>query len=203
MTTPCPTSDPALGRILLALARQAIADKLGQTAPPIPPSEPSIDARLAERGASFVTLTLHGQLRGCIGSLKPHRALRDDVIDNAIAAGWRDPRFAPLSLQEYPALEIEVSVLSPFEFLDCKDEADCLSKLRPGVDGVILFDGCGRQATFLPQVWSQLPKPADFIAALKRKAGIDPRSWGPAMMVATYTVDKFHESGEPEQPAAS
>ena len=203
MSSPCATDDPALGQMLLALARQTIANQLGQPAPHLPAASPTVAARLAERGASFVTLTLRGQLRGCIGSLKPQRALRDDVIDNAIAAGWRDPRFAPLSAQEYPALEIEVSVLSPFEFLDCKDEADCLSRLRPGVDGVILFDGCGRQATFLPQVWSQLPEPADFIAALKRKAGIDSRTWGPAMMVATYTVDKFHEPDEPAQPAAS
>lgn len=176
-----------LGPVLLAHARQAIARELGLEAPPAP-----ADPRLGERGASFVTLTQGGELRGCIGSLNAHRPLGKDVEDNARGAAFRDPRFAPVTPQEWPGLRVEVSLLSTPEFLEFRDEAEVLARLRPGIDGVIFFNGC-QKATFLPQVWEQLPKPGNFLAALKRKAGLPVDFWGPNVMVATYQVQKWKE----------
>ena len=179
------------GARLLALARASIAHSLGLG----PAPRWDDDAALRERGATFVTLTLDGELRGCIGSLKPHRALGEDVVANARAAALEDPRFPPLSAEEFGRVHIGVSLLSPFEFIDFADEADLLAKLRPGVDGLILFSGCGG-ATFLPQVWEQLPEPAQFFAALKRKAGIDPARPVAGLMAARYTVEKWDENPE-------
>lgn len=179
-------TDAALGERLLARARQAIAHELGLAA------AVAQDAELAERGASFVTLTRHGQLRGCIGSLKPQRPLGDDVAINACNAAFRDPRFAPVDVDEWPSIAIEVSVLGKATFLDAKHEDEVIARLRPGEDGVILFEGC-RQATFLPQVWAQLPEPRAFLAALKQKAGLRPEHWSDAVMVATYPVRKWRE----------
>ena len=130
-----PTTD-TLGPVLLAQARKAIADALGQSAPP-PPEHP----QLKERGASFVTLTIDGELRGCIGSLNAHRALGEDVRVNAVAAALRDPRFPPLSAAEFERVSIEVSLLSEPDFMEFRDEADALAQLVPGRDGVIFFNG--------------------------------------------------------------
>jgi AmmeMemoRadiSam system protein A len=184
--------DPALdsarlGSLLLALARGAIEEALG-LAPAPAPDHP----RLAERGASFVTLKAQHELRGCIGSLNAHRPLGQDVADNALGAAFRDPRFTPVTVKEWPNLGIEVSLLSEPDFLDFGSEAEVLARLRPGIDGVILFNGC-QKATFLPQVWAQLGEPRDFLAALKRKAGLAAGYWGPKVMIATYQVEKWRE----------
>ena len=183
-------TDPELGQRLLARARASIDAGLGLG------PEPAEDAELAERGATFVTLTRHGQLRGCIGSLKPHRSLAEDVAANARAAAFRDPRFAALSADEWLDVAVEVSLLGRAEFLDGQTEAEILAQLRPGEDGVIFFNGC-QQATFLPQVWAQLPEPRQFMAALKQKAGLKPDFWGPTVMVATYPVRKWREGAQP------
>lgn len=181
--------DPAteLGTVLIAHARAAIQGALALPAP-----APPEDARLAKRGATFVTLTENGHLRGCIGSLNAHRPLGQDVADNALGAAFRDPRFPPVSAEEWPRLRVEVSLLSDPEFMEFNSEADVLARLRPGVDGVIFFNGCQR-ATFLPQVWEQLPAPRDFMAALKRKAGLPGGFWSPNVMIATYQVEKWQE----------
>ena len=154
---------------------------------------------LQKPGACFVTLTLNGQLRGCIGSLEAHRSLGEDLRSNALAAAMRDPRFPPLTAAELPAIRIEVSLLGAPQPLAFTDEADALAKLRPGIDGVILTAG-GRRATFLPQVWDQLPDPAEFIGRLKQKAGLPANYWGPDVRLATYPVRAIHEAepGEPE-----
>lgn len=152
---------------------------------------------LQKPGACFVTLTLNGQLRGCIGSLEAHRALGDDLRSNALAAALRDPRFPPLTAAELPAIRIEVSLLGAPQPLAFTDEADALAKLRPGIDGVILTAG-GRRATFLPQVWEQLPDPAEFIGRLKQKAGLPANYWGPDVRLATYPVHAIHEAGPGE-----
>ncbi len=183
-----PRAETDLGALLLAHARAAIARELGQ-----PGAAPPDDPRLAERGATFVTLTLDGEMRGCIGSLNARRALGEDVADNACGAAFRDPRFPPVSLAEWPHLRVEVSLLSDPEFLEVKSEAEALARLRPGIDGVIFFNGC-RKATFLPQVWAQLPDPKEFLAALKRKAGLAGDFWGPSVMIATYQVQKWSEA---------
>ena len=181
--------DTELGSELLRLARAAIAHHLGIG----PAPEPGADPRLAERGATFVTLTLDGELRGCIGSLRRTRALGADVIANAVAAASQDPRFPQLGADEFAQADIEVSLLSEPEFIDFSDEADLLRQLRPFEDGLILFAGC-RSATFLPQVWSQLPQPEMFLAALKRKAGMPVERPVDGLMAARYSVSKWHES---------
>jgi AmmeMemoRadiSam system protein A len=178
--------DAALGARLLARARAAIAHGLGLG--PAPQDDPA----LSDRGATFVTLTLDGQLRGCIGSLKPYRALAEDVAANARAAAFDDPRFAPLSVAQWPRLRVEVSLLGSAQFIEARDEATVLAHLRPGEDGVIFFDGC-RKSTFLPQVWEQIPEPRAFLAALKQKAGLPPDYWSNSVMVATYPVRKWRE----------
>lgn len=179
----------ALGARLPALARCAIERHLaGETRLQIE-DEP----RLKARGASFVTLTMNGELRGCIGSIRPQRPLGEDLITNAIAAATADPRFPAVKADELPRLRVEVSVLSEPEFLDFADESALCDSLRPGVDGLILFAGC-RNATFLPQVWAQLPDPAMFLAALKQKAGLAPDRPASNLMAARYTVDKWSEA---------
>lgn len=185
-TLPIRTEDE-LGPTLLAHARHAIAAALDIDLP-APPDDP----RLGERGATFVTLKANGELRGCIGSLNAHRTLDKDVAENALGAAFRDPRFSPLTAVEWPGVRVEVSLLSDPEFMAFKDEADALARLRPGIDGVIFFNGC-QKATFLPQVWEQLPEPRDFMAALKRKAGKAADFWGPNVMIATYQVRKWQE----------
>ncbi|KAB2921009.1 MAG: AmmeMemoRadiSam system protein A [Dechloromonas sp.] len=179
--------DDLLGRTLLRLARNAIGGHFG-----LPPQPVDESAQLQEWAATFVTLTRHGELRGCIGSLEAWRPLAEDVRSNALAAAFRDPRFPPLSAAELPHTRIEVSLLTPAEALSCRDEADALSKLRPHIDGVILSAGRHR-ATFLPQVWEQLPDPALFLAQLKRKAGLAASYWGPEVRLEHYTVRKWQE----------
>ena len=156
------------GLALLAIARAAIGHRLGVHA-----EAPRTDIApwLERPGASFVTLMLEGKLRGCIGSLAAVRRLGEDVAENAQAAALRDPRFAPLTLQEWRRCQVEVCVLSPAKPLRFGDEAGILAQLRPGEDGVILeHEGC--RATFLPQVWESLPDKRQFLEELMRKAGI-------------------------------
>ena len=145
---------------------------------------------LREPGASFVTLHLDDELRGCIGTIDPHRPLGQDVAWNARAAAYRDPRFPPVSAVELPRLQVEVSVLSPREPLPAASEAEALSKLRPGIDGIALEYGA-MSATFLPQVWESLPEPADFLGHLRRKAGLPARFWHPDVRLSRYVVEKY------------
>jgi hypothetical protein len=127
---------------------------------------------LNEDRATFVTLNLNGNLRGCIGSLLPRRSLFDDIVSNAKAAAFEDPRFSPITPDEFENIEIEISILSIPTILEYKDSEDLKSKLRVGIDGVILKDGF-YQATFLPSVWEQLPTFELFFSHLYQKAGIN------------------------------
>lgn len=150
----------------------------------------NVPPRLRQPGASFVTLTKHGELRGCIGSLQAHRPLAEDVAANALASALRDPRFPPVTARELPDIKIEISVLSePVDF-PVKDEADLLQKLQPGVHGLIIEDGSHR-ATFLPAVWEQLPDPRDFVAHLKHKAGLPGNYWSPSLQCQVYLAQKI------------
>ncbi|MBR0565261.1 AmmeMemoRadiSam system protein A [Azoarcus sp. L1K30] len=176
-----------LGPLLLARARQAIAHHLGAG------PAPADDARLRERGACFVTLHRHGELRGCIGSIRPQRPLGEDVVQNAVAAATKDPRFPPLAWDELASTQIEVSVLSSPEFIDFDDESDLMRQIVPREHGLILFAGC-RSATFLPQVWDQLPEPEGFLAALKRKAGLPPDRPAGGLMAARFEVRSWQEN---------
>lgn len=182
------------GGALVALARDAIARELElelgeRPATPISPRPGWLDVP----GAAFVTLTRHGRLRGCIGSLEAHRPLWRDVEANARAAAFDDPRFAPMTAAEWPDTRVEVSILSPARPMDFSGEADALAQLRPGIDGVILEHGWHR-ATFLPQVWEQLPDPREFMAHLKNKAGLSPDFWADGIRLSRYTVEKFKEA---------
>ncbi len=185
------------GRALLALARQAIAIEQG-----LPGDGVTADAPwLRAPGATFVTLTQHGRLRGCIGSLQAYRPLWLDVQANAVAAAMHDPRFPPLPAHEFDGTGIEVSLLSPAQTLAFDSEADALAQLRPGVDGVVLEYGRHR-STFLPQVWAQLPDADEFMAQLKRKAGLPPHFWAPGLRLARYTVEKWIETDLPAHAPA-
>lgn len=185
------THEHARGRLLTALARAAICRELGQPEPAIP-AETARATWLELPGAVFVTLTQHGELRGCIGSLEARRPLREDLEANARAAAFDDPRFPPLAWDELLHTRVEVSVLGQAEPMLYRDEDDALAQLRPGIDGVILEAGWHR-ATFLPQVWAQLPEPRQFIAHLKRKAGLDAEYWSPEIRLSRYRVEKFQE----------
>jgi AmmeMemoRadiSam system protein A len=178
------------GPTLLAIARGAIAASLGEAGP----SRTTGAEWLEEPGASFVTLSRRGELRGCVGSLIAERPLRVDVERNAVGAAFRDPRFAPLSRGEYPEIEVEVSLLSPLEPIVFESEPHAVAQLRPGVDGVLLEHG-GWRGTFLPQVWEQLPESADFLAHLKAKAGLPVGFWAAELKLSRYTVRKWRESG--------
>ncbi|MBS1270565.1 MAG: hypothetical protein MAG794_01522 [Gammaproteobacteria bacterium] len=145
---------------------------------------------LLEKRSTFVTLHRAGQLRGCIGALEAARSLVQDVASNAYAAAFEDPRFSPVTVDEFPELDIHVSVLSPREPLDVQSEADLLQQLRPGIDGLVLEDG-DRRGTFLPAVWRSLPDARDFLAQLKAKAGFPPDYWSESIRAYRYTAEEF------------
>ena len=180
---PVPDGD-GRGPVLLAIAREAIDRE--------PAGGPfSWEHEWLRRpGATFVTLRLEGELRGCIGSVDPRRLLGDDVHANARAAAYRDPRFPPVSFEERPLLAIEVSVLSSRERVDCGSEAEAVALLRPGIDGVY-FEYHDMAATFLPQVWHGIPDAFEFLGELKRKAGLPARFWHADVKLSRYTVEKF------------
>jgi AmmeMemoRadiSam system protein B/AmmeMemoRadiSam system protein A len=175
------------GRTLIAIARQAILRRLD-------PATAAPDTRqaawLAQPGAVFVTLMLDGRLRGCIGSLEPHRALGEDVAANAEAAAFRDPRFPPLTAAEWPRCEVEVSLLSRAKPIAYADEADLLAQIRAGDDGIIL-EHAGKRATFLPQVWQGLPDKRAFLAELVKKAGLPADTRLARCKVSRYRVKKW------------
>ncbi len=192
-----PTSDRDLGQALLRVARAAIGAELGFAAP-----DGVAHEGLECLGATFVTLTQDGELRGCIGTLSAVRSLRADVAANAVAAAFRDPRFPPLAVAEFALTSVEVSVLSASEPMAFADEAHLLAQLRPGVDGVILEYG-HRRATFLPQVWETLEEPRRFLEALKQKAGLPPGFWHPRLNVSRYSVTKWKQAEFPSLTAAA
>ena len=183
---------PTDRQYLLKLAREAIAQHLhGQEPPPI--DADALPASLTRDGASFVTLTKRGALRGCIGSLEPRRPLVLDVRENAIAAAFHDPRFPPVTLQELADLHVEISVLSSPQPLPYDGPDDLVAKLHPGVDGVVIERGWNR-ATFLPQVWEKLPDPRQFLEHLCTKAYLPTDAYrSPGLDVYTYQVEKFEE----------
>jgi len=180
------------GTMLLALARHAIAARLGVRTETVESGEAGW---LDEQAASFVTLTLHGALRGCIGSLEAYRPLIDDVQANAVAAAFHDPRFPPLTAAEFAAVLVEVSVLTALQPLPAANEDEAMTCIRPGIDGVVLQYGSHR-GTFLPQVWEQLPDPKQFMAHLKQKAGLPADFWHPDVRLFIYQVDKYRQAEE-------
>lgn len=177
--------------MLLDIARRSLRHGLACGAAPgvdlgeLPP-------RLRQPRASFVTLIADGRLRGCIGSLEATRPLVVDVAENAWAAAFRDPRFPSLSAGEEPATLLRISLLTAPEPIDCRDRVSLLRQLNPGVDGVII-ERNGRRATFLPDVWEQLPDRCGFLSALENKAGIDPGAGG-LLRAWRYRTECLEES---------
>lgn len=184
---PPPVPEDA-GRVLLPLARAAIATELG-----LNPAASDDEPWLKRQGACFITLMMDSKLRGCIGTLHPHRALADDVKANAAGAAFRDPRFTPLAAAEFAAVLVEISVLSALEPMRFSDEPNALSQLRAGVDGLVFQYG-HHTSTFLPQVWENFREPSEFLAHLKYKAGLPPDFWDNEVKLSRYTVFKWRES---------
>jgi len=179
------------GNTLLKLARNAIAEQLNLDVY----FQAANESWLHEARASFVTLHKNNTLRGCIGSLAAYRPLSEDVRANAVAAAFHDPRFAPLSADEFDVVDIEVSVLSIPEKITFSGENALLRQLRPNIDGLILSYG-NQRGTFLPQVWQQLAQPAQFLTHLKQKAGLSPDFWHPDIEISRYTVEAFSETSK-------
>ncbi len=178
--------------VLLTLARQGL--ELGVRGEPLPPLNPNeIPARLLEPGATFVTLTKGGQLRGCIGTLEPYRPLADDAREHAVAAALNDYRFPRVQEDELSEIQIEISRLTSPQPVEYDGPDNLLTKIKPGIDGLVVRDGM-RRATFLPQVWEKLPDPADFMNQLCRKMGGQPDLWKVKQIeVENYQVEKLFE----------
>jgi AmmeMemoRadiSam system protein A len=179
-------------RRLLQLAREALEAAVAQE--PLPPvDEAGLPEVLLRPGCSFVTLTHQGNLRGCIGTLRPIEPLFEDVRHHAVQAALEDYRFSPVKPSEAPGLEIEISVLNDPQPLAYDKSEDLLRLLRPEVDGVVLRQGLHR-ATFLPQVWEHLPDPRQFLGGLCEKMGVPADTWRRTKLdVQTYQVEKFTE----------
>ncbi len=196
---PTSSTDPHAARLaaaqrrtLLGVARASIEHGLRYGRPlNVTPSEYHRDLKAVR--ASFVTLQRQGRLRGCIGHLEAVQPIVVDVAENAFAAAFRDPRFAPLDAEEWPEVDIHLSILTPPEPLHFLDEASLLEQIRPGSDGLILQDGPNR-GTFLPSVWESLPDPADFLAHLKLKAGLAANHWSGQVEVYRYSAESFGET---------
>jgi uncharacterized protein len=176
-------------RRLIELARESIARGLGRAQPEPLPEELWPDALCVTR-ATFTTLTLGGELRGCRGTIEPRRPLVEDVWHNVWASAYDDPRFPPVSAGEIPRLAVSISVLTPLEAIAATSEAELISCLEPGVDGLVLSHGAAR-ATFLPAVWRQLADPRDFVAQLKSKAGWSASFWSPDLKAFRYRTETF------------
>jgi AmmeMemoRadiSam system protein A len=180
------------GRYLLEVARRTIENSLFEERR-AEPSASIQSERYEERRGTFVTLTIGGNLRGCIGHIVPQEALIEGIRVNAINAAFRDPRFRPLSREEFDRIKIEVSILTEPTPLSYNDADDLLRELRPHVDGVIIKKG-SRQATFLPQVWEQLHRKEDFLTHLCLKAGLPGDAWRKGdLAVFIYQVQAFEE----------
>ncbi len=179
-------------KILLDLARRAI--EAAVTRAPLPRVRlETYPEPLQQDGASFVTLTMRGHLRGCIGALEAYQPLVHDVVEHAVAAALDDYRFQPVSEHELPDLRIEISRLTAPVPLEYADQEELLAKLVQGVDGVVIRDG-GRRATFLPQVWQQIPTKEAFLTQLCLKMGASPDLWRiRKLQVLTYRVEEFAE----------
>ncbi|MCD6055668.1 MAG: hypothetical protein K0R12_630 [Gammaproteobacteria bacterium] len=177
----------AYGKALLQLARKAIDFTFKEKQMPHVQLS-SVPAILQKPKATFVTITINNQLRGCIGSLQAVRPLAEDIVHNAFHAAFHDPRFTPLTPAEWEKAGLSISILSDPIPIDCQDEASLLNALKPEVDGLIL-QCSDHQATFLPSVWEALPDPKVFLSRLKQKAGLAPDFWSKEMKALRYTAE--------------
>ena len=180
------------GKCLLSVARQTIEERLtGQEGQEQPETLQS--PKFNEKRGTFVTLTENGDLRGCIGHIIPQESMIEGIRENAINAAFRDPRFPPISEVEWKRVQVEISILTDPIPLDYTDAIDLLNRLRPGIDGLIIRKG-SNQATFLSQVWEQLPDKEEFLRRLCLKAGLDRDAWKhDKLEVFVYQVQAFEE----------
>ncbi len=179
------------GPKLLKLARRSIEHGLVHNKP-LPVEHEALPQALTERRATFTTLRLEGDLRGCRGTLVAERPLAEDVSLSAFQAAFEDPRFEPLRKFELDVVRLEVAVLTPMQPFPVADEDDLLAQLEPGVDGLVLIAGL-RRATFLPKVWDQLPEPKAFLGALKLKAGLSRDYWSNDITLQRYRTTAYAE----------
>ncbi len=182
------------GLALLRLARACIAGKLKGKDPGDEEISNEFSSKfLKQKRGVFVTLHKNGELRGCIGNIEPVKTLVCGVRENALCAAFKDSRFAPVNVDELNLIDIEISILSKPEKMVYKNSRELLQDLTPGVDGVIIEKNHHR-ATFLPQVWEQLPKPEEFLAHLCMKAGLSANEWEKGgLILHTYQVQSFGE----------
>lgn len=174
------------GALLCRVAADALRYGLDHNAAPILEAGGYPEPVRAPR-ATFVTLDENDELRGCIGSVTPHRPLVEDVAVNAYGAGFRDPRFAPLSERSLRRLSVGISILGPFETLQCASEADLIRQARTGEDGFVISAN-GHRGLFLPQVWEVLPNPRIFFETLREKAGLPRHFWSPQLRIERFAV---------------
>lgn len=172
------------------VARRAIERAVAAGAP-LDVDASDFPAPLRGQAATFVTVERKGELLGCIGSIRAHLPLVEDVAKNAAGAILHDPRCPTLRPSDVPDLEIHVSLLTPPRPMTFSSEEDLISQLRPGVDGLLLEEGFNR-GTFLPVVWESLPDPRDFLAHLKTKAGLPQTYWSDTVRVSRYTTEVVH-----------
>lgn len=179
--------EPAARQAVLRTAATSIEAKLGLVEA-TPPEVADTCGAPGEPRASFVTLTIEGELRGCCGTLEPMRSLLLDVWSNAQASAFRDPRFPPLTAREWHRSSLEVSLLTPCERIAVSTEQQLLLELVPGRDGLVL-EWRGMRATFLPKVWEHVTGPHDFLHRLKEKAGLRADFWAPDVRVWRYETE--------------
>lgn len=180
------------GTALLRLARGSIEHGVIH-GKPLPVRIDGWPPALSDRAATFTTLRLDGELRGCCGRLEAAEPLAADVVRSAFQAAFRDSRFDPVGADELDAIRLEVSVLSPLESIPVTDEADLLERLMPGRDGLVIIEGA-RRATFLPKVWDTLPDPRLFLAQLKIKCGLPDNYWSDRLEFQRYRTTTYAES---------
>jgi AmmeMemoRadiSam system protein A len=183
------------GAELLRLARGSIEHGL-EHGEPLPVRQGEFAGELAEPRATFTTLKIDDELRGCCGSLEAQNPLATDVTRSAFQAAFRDPRFCPVAEPELEVIRLEISVLSPLEPFPVTDEADLLDRLTANTDGLVIIAG-GRRATFLPKVWKMLPDARQFLAALKAKCGLPADYWSERLEFFRYYTTSYVETVEP------
>ena len=180
---------------LIDATRRSIANGL-RTGRPAEVQHGTFSPALETYRAAFVTLTLNERLRGCVGSILPHRSLIADVAENSWKAAFGDPRFAKLTAEEAAMMDVSVSILSHPRPISFGSEAEAIDALQPDADGVILqatdADGATRRGLFLPQVWKDVPRAEKFLRHLKAKAGLPQDHWDDSIRLWRYTTETFH-----------
>lgn len=199
---PSPSPDALLAEpeaeLLLDLAESALGVALFGRDPGLPALS-TLRPMLHEPRGAFVTLTVDGELNGCIGDIEGREPLARAVVRLALAAAFDDPRLPPLEPGDWSRLTIEISLLSRLVPVPARSREELLALVRPGIDGLVVREQ-GRQGLFLPSVWGQLPHPDDFVDQLWRKAGLPPSAWSLSTQVFTFTTQRHHRAvGAPRQ----